>query len=68
MITNSAAIIDEGGRDEEEEEAKKELQLEKKISIATEGIQQQYFANQLRRLKQKRTSSKIAIGEERQNT
>jgi hypothetical protein len=37
MITNSAAIIDEGGRDEEEE-AKKELQLEKKIAIATDGM------------------------------
>jgi hypothetical protein len=37
MITNSAAIIDEGGREEKEEEAMKELQLEKKIAIATEG-------------------------------
>jgi hypothetical protein len=36
MITNSAAIIDQGGR--EEEEAKKELQLEKKIAIATDGM------------------------------
>jgi hypothetical protein len=50
MITNSAAIIDEGRREEEEEEEKKELQLEKKIAIATDGIQQQYFANQLRGL------------------
>jgi hypothetical protein len=50
---------------EREETKDLELQLEKKITIATDGIQQQYFTNQLRHLN-KQELSNATIGE-RQN-